>query len=151
MKPRVLVSACLLGVGCRYDGNSKGVDLERLMSACALIPVCPEQLGGLPTPRAPSECRGDGVFARDGSDVTVQFRRGAEETAGLAETFGAKYALLKAKSPSCGVGAIYDGSFTGTLVPGMGMAAQALSGMGVKLYDESHIDELLKELEDAAR
>lgn len=151
MKPRVLVSACLLGVGCRYDGKSKGVQLDALMARCELIPICPEQLGGLPTPRTPSERRDGRVFARDGWEVTAEFRRGAGEAARLAARFGAGYALLKARSPSCGTGEIYDGSFTGTLIPGNGVTAEALSALGIKLFNEGRIDELLKALEDDGR
>lgn len=147
MRPRVLVSMCLLGVSCRYDGRAKGVDLGAMADKCELIPVCPEQLGGLPTPRTPSERRGDRVVSREGADVTAEFRRGAAQAALLAERFGAKYALLKARSPSCGVREIYDGSFTGAIIPGAGVAAEALCGLGIKLYDEHQVDALLKELD----
>ena len=147
MKPRVLVSLCLMGIDCRYDGRDNGIALKELMDRCALIPVCPEQLGGLPTPRVPAERRGDAVVTRDGGDVTDAFRTGAARTARLAAQFGAQYALLKARSPSCGVHEIYDGHFTGTVIPGAGVTAEALRSLGVRLYDEYHIDELLKELD----
>ena len=147
MKPRVLVSMCLLGVACRYDGQAKGIDLAALASRCELIPLCPEQLGGLTTPRTPSERRGGGVVSRDGADVTEAFRRGAAQAALLAERFGARHALFKARSPSCGTREIYDGSFTGAVIPGMGVTAEALGKMGVKLYDETQIEELMKELD----
>lgn len=151
MRPRVLVSLCLLGVPCRYDGRAKGVDLGRLTDRCALIPVCPEQLGGLPTPRVPSERRGSRVMNREGAEVTSEFSRGAGQTAYLAERLGTRYALLKARSPSCGVREIYDGSFTGTLIPGMGMTAEALARAGIRLFDEHQIDDLLKELDGDGR
>ena len=147
MKPRVLVSMCLMGVACRYDGRDNAVGLDELMARCELIPVCPEQLGGLATPRSPAERRGDGVFTRDGADVTAEFCRGAEQAALLKKLYGAGYALLKARSPSCGVREIYDGNFAGALIPGMGVTAEALRAAGVKLYDEYQIDELLKELD----
>lgn len=147
MRPRVLVSLCLLGAACRYDGRDNGVDLTALEARCELVPVCPEQLGGLPTPRPPAERRGDQVVTRDGRDVTAGFERGAAQAALLAERFGARYALLKARSPSCGVGGIYDGSFSGQTVPGMGVTAEALRRRGIRLYDERHIDDLLKELD----
>lgn len=146
MKPRVLVSMCLMGVGCRYDGRDKDIDLDALMEKAELIPVCPEQLGGLSTPRMPAERRGDAVVNREGIDVTAAFDRGAEQAARLARRFGAQWALLKARSPSCGVHEIYDGSFSGARIPGMGVAAARLRAMGVRLYDECHIDDLLKAL-----
>ena len=149
MRKRVLVSACLLGLDCRYDGRDnrhKGV--EALPERCEVIPVCPEQLGGLPTPRTPAERLGGKVVSRDGADVTAAFLRGAEQACRLAALFGARYALLKANSPSCGSGRIYDGSFSGRLVPGEGVAASALRKMGVTVYDETQIDALLRKLEE---
>ena len=113
----VLVSACLLGVACRYDGASKGLPdsvLRELMARHTLVPACPEQLGGLPTPRAPSERLGSRVVARTGADVTDAYTRGAQQTLALAQRFGCTAALLKQRSPSCGKGEIYDGTFTGT-------------------------------------
>ncbi|MGI5935337.1 MAG: DUF523 domain-containing protein [Oscillospiraceae bacterium] len=115
----ILVSACLLGVNCRYNavpGAAPGV--LALMEHHTLIPVCPEQLGGLPTPREPAEIRGDVVLSKNGMDVTENYRRGAEETLRLAKLCGCKYAALKERSPSCGYGKIYDGSFSGTLTDG---------------------------------
>lgn len=147
MKARVLVSMCLMGIACRYDGRDNAVGLDELMARCELIPVCPEQLGGLNTPRPSAERRDVGVFTRDGAEVTAEFRRGAEQAALLARRYGARYALLKARSPSCGVREIYDGSFAGALIPGMGMTAEALRDAGLKLYDEYQIDDLLKELD----
>lgn len=137
-RPRMLISACLLGVNCRYDGNSQTLpELSRLMERYELIPVCPEQLGGLPTPRTPSERRDGRVVARDGKDVTEAFSRGAFQVCRIARLYGAELALLKARSPSCGHGEIYDGSFTGHRVPGNGVTAEALAAMGVTLYDEN--------------
>ena len=150
VKPRVLVSLCLLGAACRYDGRGNGVDLSELMARCELIPVCPEQLGGLPTPRTPAERRGDRVLTRDGRDVTGAFARGAEQAALLAGRYGIRAALLKARSPSCGSGRIYDGTFTGTLVPGAGVTARVLMDMGIRVFDEERIDELIQAL-DAER
>ena len=100
---KLLVSACLLGVACRYDGRSKLHPLaQKLCRRHEVIPVCGEILGGLPTPRLPSERREGGVFARDGGDVTDAFRRGAEEVVRLARLTGAQAAILKERSPSCG-------------------------------------------------
>lgn len=146
-RPRILVSACLLGVRCRYDGRAQPCPAAlRLADVAELIPICPEQLGGLPTPRIPAERRGDRVVTREGGDVTEAFRRGAEQTCLLAEALGAKYALLKARSPSCGSGGIYDGSFAGRIVQGNGVAAEALAGRGVQVFSEGEIDALLARL-----
>ena len=115
----LLISACLLGVCCRYDGESKPImQTVALMERYHLVPVCPEQLGGLPTPREPSERRADTVVSRSGADVTAQFRRGAEQALHLARLYGCKAAVLKERSPSCGSGEVYDGTFSGRLTPG---------------------------------
>lgn len=146
-RPRILVSACLLGVACRYDGRGQAIPrLNELLAACEVIPVCPEQLGGLPTPRTPSERVGEKVLARDGTDVTCAFARGAAEALRLAQLTGARLALLKARSPSCGSGEIYDGSFTGRTVPGNGVAAQALVDAGIDIFNEGQIDLFLSKL-----
>ena len=145
MKEKLLISACLMGIGCRYDGREmKKVDILRLSKKYDLVPVCPEIYGGLPTPRTPSERVGDRVLMKDGTDVTKNFRRGAEYALGLANMTGARLALLKERSPSCGKGEIYDGSFTGTLVPGFGVAAEMLMAAGIKVFGESEIESLLE-------
>ena len=151
MTPRVLVSACLLGVICRYDGKCAEAEAVR-REACARgwIPVCPEQLGGLCTPRTPAERRGDRVCTRDGGDVTEAYRRGTEEALRLAKLYGAKYALLKERSPSCGSGIIYDGTFSGMRVPGDGMTAQKLKQTGIQVFGETRLDSLLAILEERA-
>ena len=149
MKPRLLVSACLLGVNCRYDGGGKAMaEIGELMELAELIPVCPEILGGLPTPRTPSERIGERVMARDGEDVTAAFRRGAGEALKLAELFGARHALLKERSPSCGAGQIYDGSFSGGLKPGDGVAAELLKANGIEVFGESRVCELINILKE---
>lgn len=146
-RPRILVSACLLGVRCRYDGAGQGIArLDELLALCEPIPVCPEQLGGLPTPRVPSERVGDRVLSREGADVTDAFWRGAGEAVRLAKLCGVRLALLKARSPSCGSRTVYDGSFSGTIVPGAGVAAKALMDAGVAVYDEGQLDTLLERL-----
>ena len=145
MKDPLLISACLLGVACRYDGAGNPLPRETLDALCgryALVPVCPEQLGGLPTPRPPAERRSAGVFTAAGEDVTAQFCRGAAETRRLAALFGCRTALLKERSPSCGIGEIYDGFFTGTLRPGDGVTAEALRADGVSVCGESEIESL---------
>ena len=141
----LLISACLLGVCCRYDGGGKRVpEAERLARRYHLIPVCPEQLGGMPTPRVPSERAGEKVVGKDGTDVTAFFAKGAEEALRLATFFGCKRALLKERSPSCGAGQIYDGSFTGGLARGDGVLAEALQKNGIRVYGESNIQALLE-------
>ena len=141
---RLLISACLLGTCCRYDGASKA---HRLAAALAqryeLVPVCPEQLGGLSTPRKPSERRGERVVMNDGRDVTAEYRRGAEEALRLARLYGCTAAALKEKSPSCGCGRVYDGTFSGTLTDGDGVTAELLKENGIKVYGESELEKLL--------
>ena len=145
-KERLLISGCLLGLCCRFDGRSKPLPkplLDRLRETFQLVPACPEQLGGLTTPREPSEKCGEQFRSQSGSDVTAQYQKGAAETLMLAQLFGCQKALMKEKSPSCGFGQIYDGTFTGTLVPGSGAAAELLFQNGIAIYSESHIEELL--------
>lgn len=142
---RLLISACLLGCRCRYDGASKPQPWTgELAQRHELVPVCPEQLGGLATPRPPAERRGERVVTAAGVDVTEQYRRGAEEALGLCRFFGCEAAVLKERSPSCGGGQIYDGTFTGTLTAGDGVTAELLKGCGVPVYGESQMSELLK-------
>nr|WP_325298963.1 DUF523 domain-containing protein [uncultured Dysosmobacter sp.] len=141
---KILISACLLGVRCRYDGASKAHPAAgELARRHELVPVCPEQLGGLPTPRPPAERRGDRVVTREG-DVTAQYRRGAEEALGLCRLLGCEAAVLKERSPSCGRGRIYDGTFTGTLAAGDGVTAELLAAHGIPVYGESQIGKLLE-------
>lgn len=142
---KLLVSACLLGLPCRYDGASKGHPLlPDLLERHTVVPVCPEQLGGLPTPRPPAERRGERVVTQCGTDVTVQYRRGAQEALTLCRMFHCDAALLKERSPSCGLGEIYDGSFSRHLVPGNGVTAALLRENGISVFGESQIEELLK-------
>lgn len=138
-KQPLLISACLLGVACRYDGQSKPLPSEKidaLREKYLLIPVCPEQLGGLPTPRLPCELSDGRAIRSDGADLTDAYTKGADETLRLAKTLGAKSALLKAKSPSCGSGRIYDGSFSGTLIDGDGVTAALLKANGINVFSE---------------
>lgn len=141
---KILVSACLLGTACRYDGQSKPhPGVLRLLERHTLIPVCGEIMGGLPTPRVPSERCGERVLMRDGTDVTENYRRGAAEVLRLARLYGAEAAILKERSPSCGSGRIYDGSFTGTLTDGWGVTAELLRENGIPVYGESELEQLL--------
>lgn len=135
-----IVSACLVGVACRYDGKSKpNLQVIALMQQGRVIPVCPEQLGGLSTPRAPAEKQGERVVTKEGQDVTAQFRRGAEEVVRLAKLAGCRKAILKARSPSCGRGRIYDGSFTGRLVEGDGVCAALCMENGIEVLTEEEL------------
>lgn len=140
----ILVSACLLGIGCRYDGKHKANEaVLRLREKYNLIPVCPEIYGGLPTPRIPSERVGERVMMRDGSDVTENYERGAKEAYELCRIYGIKTAVLKERSPSCGKGEIYDGSFSGATAKGDGVTAEYLMKMGIRVLGESEINILL--------
>ena len=134
---RVLISACLLGLKCRYDGLSKeNKDIINMIDQFEFIPTCPEVFGGLPTPRVPSEIKGDKVINKDGLDVTSNYLRGAEETLRLCRLYNCDIAVLKSKSPSCGKGLIYDGSFSGNLIEGNGITTQLLINNGIKVYTE---------------
>ena len=139
----ILISACLLGVACRHDGRTKPLSkeiIEYLKTQYHLIPVCPEIMGGLPTPRLPAEISPEGnVMRKDGKNITENYRRGAEEALRLAEIFQCKNAVLKERSPSCGAGKIYDGSFTNTLTSGNGIAADLLIHHGIRVIGESEI------------
>ena len=138
---RILVSACLLGICCRYDGGSKPCRQVLLLSEKhVLIPVCAEQLGGLPTPRIPCERMGDKVIARDGTDRTDAYRRGAEEALKICSLMRCECAVLKARSPSCGCGKIYDGTFSGTLKEGNGVLAEMLMKKGIRILTEEELD-----------
>ena len=140
----ILVSRCLLGDPCRYDGASRPCPaVEALREKYELVPICPECDGGLPVPRVPCERRGDRVVSRDGRDLTAPYRLGAERALERAKESGANVAVLKSNSPSCGVGRIYDGTFSGKLTDGDGVTAEALKAAGVELYTENNLTELL--------
>jgi len=148
-KRAVLISACLLGVNCRYNGSGGAApELSELMEYAHLVPVCPEILGGLPTPRPPAERRGEKVINCEGGDVTDAYARGAEESLKLAHLFGAEYAVMKERSPSCGAGEIYDGSFSHVRIPGDGVASALLKANGITVYGESRIRELIDLLKE---
>ena len=143
----LLISRCLLGEPCRYDGKSRPLAAETLQALRArydLIPVCPEVLGGLPTPRTPSERQGDRVVMKTGADVTEEYRRGAAAALQAAQENQVCAAVLKERSPSCGKGKIYDGSFTGTLKEGNGVTAELLMENGIPVYGESEIETVRK-------
>jgi uncharacterized protein YbbK (DUF523 family) len=146
---RILVSACLLGRPVRYDGTGKRSDhrlFERWRAEGRLVPVCPEVHGGLPVPRPPAEIRGglggdvlDGrarVVTRGGEDVTTYFLEGARQALAQARANGVRMAILKESSPSCGVGRIYDGTFSGAAVPGEGVTTALLERHGIAVFAE---------------
>ena len=142
----ILVSACLAGIPCRYDGSSSpDPEIQELVARGIAIPICPEVAGGLATPRPPAEISGgDGLdvlegrarlMSQDGTDVTESFLQGAFKALSLAQKLGVKRAILKAHSPSCSVKFIHDGSFTGVLRKGMGVTAALLQKEGIELEE----------------
>ncbi|MBQ3171087.1 MAG: DUF523 domain-containing protein [Mailhella sp.] len=134
---RFVVSACLAGLHCRYDGRTNHKpEVAELVASGLAVPVCPEELGGLPTPRDPSERRGSAVVSCAGRDVSAEFAAGAEAALYIAEEYGCSAAILKARSPSCGCGRIYDGTFSRTLIPGNGLFADLLLKKGFEVFTE---------------
>lgn len=149
MREKILVSACLMGRPTRYDARSvEYPGMAELSQKYDIIEVCPECEGGLPTPRTPSERVGDRVIMRDGHDVTREYFLGAKRAYELCLLHNIRVAVLKEKSPSCGKGKIYDGSFSGILTDGDGVTAEYLSSRGIAVFGESRISELLKEKEE---
>ena len=141
---KILISACLVGENCKYNGgNNLNPKIEQLLEKYDLIPFCPEEIGGLKTPRNPSEQRGDSVFMDNGKDVTEEFEDGAKKALMLCLYLKINIAILKERSPSCGVHQIYDGSFSGKVINGMGVTAKLLKENGIKVYSEDEIDKLL--------
>lgn len=144
----VLISACLLGVNTKYNGgNNKVEKLTELVKDVTFIPVCPEQLGGLTTPRPPAEIIQGieklSIVNNQGENVTTQFFKGAEETLKIAQLYDCKYAILKERSPSCGSSKVYDGSFQGKVRDGKGVAATLLQDNGIKVFSEENINDFL--------
>ena len=141
-KEKILVSACLAGINCKYNGgNNLNEKIVKLVKEGRAILVCPEQLGGLPTPRIPSEIVvNKKVINKEGVDVTKQFCKGAEETLKIAKQYNIKKAILKSKSQSCGYGKIYDGNFTGNLIEGNGITTNLLLQNGIKVISSDDIE-----------
>lgn len=139
-RPNILVSACLMGVHCRYNEKG-GMDekVMRLMDRANLIPVCPELFGGLSTPREPAERRENRVITINGRDVTEAYEKGARETLALAQIYSCRCAVLKERSPSCGSGMIYDGTHSGKLTEGDGVTAALLKKEGILVVGESEV------------
>jgi uncharacterized protein YbbK (DUF523 family) len=153
-RAKVLVSSCLLGAEVRYHGGSAKSDdpiLQRWVAEGRVVSVCPEVAGGLSVPRPPAELAGgDGVHVlkgpgrvvtREGVDVTDAFRSGAEQAVAIARSVAIRVAVLKSRSPSCASSAIYDGTFTGHLTEGQGVTAAALIEAGVRVFDETHLED----------
>jgi len=135
-----LCSACLLGIRCRIDGASKpNKKVIGLSKKEALVPVCPEQLAGLPTPREQTEIKGKQVVSKSGKDLTEIFEKGANETLKIAKLFDIKEAILKQRSPSCGSGQVYDGTFSGKVVKGDGVTAALLKKNSIKVISEEDL------------
>ena len=140
---KILVSACLLGTPCRYDGKSKPINsVINLKNKYELVPVCAEVLGGLPTPRIGAEIVGDRVLRADGVDVTENYQQGANRVLEIARENNCKIAILKSKSPSCGKNGVYDGTFTRTLINKNGILADLLISNGIRVLDETEIEKL---------
>lgn len=142
----VLISACLLGVDCKYNGSNNKLDdeiIHSLKEKYNLIPVCPEIMGGMPTPRNPVEISDGKVFDYDGEEFTKEFEKGSEEVVKLAKLYDATIAILKENSPSCGSNYIYDGTFNHQKIKGKGIAAHKLSKENIKLFTEENVKILL--------
>lgn len=147
-RPVLPVSACLLGIPCRYNGTGKPCnEVLRLGTQFRLIPVCPETSGGLPVPREPAEQRADGVYSQSGRDVTEQFRKGAEEVLQTVLELDCREVLLKERSPSCGNGTVYDGTFTGALKSGDGILTGLLKAHGIRVRGESEAEKLISDMQ----
>ena len=141
---KILISACLVGENCKYNGgNNLNPQIYALLEKYDLIPFCPEMEGGLPTPRNPSEVKGESVLMDNGKDVTENFLKGAKKALMLCLFLKIKIAVLKERSPSCGTHQIHDGSFSEKLIDGMGVTAKLLKENGINVYSEDEIDKLL--------
>ena len=137
---KIICSACLLGIACRYDGKSKSNrKVLELLKKEILIPVCPEQLGGLTTPREPAEQKNGKIITSSGKDVTKKFQKGAREVLKIAKLFGAKEAILKQRSPCCGNGQIYDGTFSNQIIKGDGITAKLLKNNRITVLSEEDL------------
>ncbi len=139
-KPNIVVSACLLGCNCKYNGGNNYCEkLDKLKEKYNIIDICPEVLGGLPIPRVPSEIVGDKVVNKEGFDVTTNYNIGALLALEKALSNKCEIAILKAKSPSCGCGKIYDGTFTSNLIDGDGITTRLFKEHNIKVYTEEEI------------
>ena len=138
----ILVSACLLGENCKYNGgNNRNERVLRYVQGHEVIPVCPEVLGGLPCPRKPVEWVGERVLTRDGDDCTENFRIGVQKALEVISDQQVDLAILQSRSPTCGVKQIYDGTFSGVRIDGQGALAKALAAQGIPLMDAEDVPE----------
>ena len=141
---KLLISGCLIGNNTKYNGgNNYNPLIEKLKEKYELVVICPEVMGGLSTPRNPSEINGDRVISSVGVDVTKEFNLGAEMAYNIAVNNNVKKALLKEGSPSCGSNKIYDGTFTGVKIDGKGITVRKLKELGIEIYSENEIFKLL--------
>ena len=146
---RIMVSACLVGENCKYNGgNNRNEELLNLLSGHEVIAVCPEVLGGLPTPRQPSELQNGRVISRNGQDVDAAFRLGAEKCLAIARKEEPDLIILQSRSPSCGVKQRYDGSFSGRLEAGAGVTAELLLRYGFSVLDIGDQEQIRAKLSD---
>jgi uncharacterized protein YbbK (DUF523 family) len=137
---KIAVSACLLGDNCKYNGgNNYSETVAEFVKGHDVIPVCPEVMGGLPTPREPSEIINGKVMHKDGSSVDAEFRKGAQLSLKKVKDAGAELVILQSRSPSCGVRSIYDGTFSGTIISGQGVFAKLLIENDIKVLDVSEL------------
>ena len=140
-KMRIAVSACLLGENCKYSGgNNYHEKLAEFLQGHDVVGVCPEVLGGLPTPRKSSEIVDGVVRHKDGTNVDLEFHRGAELALKIVKKHQAELVILQSRSPSCGVGTIYDGTFSKTLIPGDGVFVKLLKENGIRVMDVAELE-----------
>ena len=142
---KIAVSSCLLGIPCKYNGQSnKNEEILKLQEKFELIPICPEVLGGLPIPRIPAEIIGTNVINQVGVDVTINYNLGAQKSLQIIKDNNISIVILKSKSPSCGLGQVYDGTFTHTLIEGNGIAAELFIKNNIKVYTENNFLDLFE-------
>lgn len=153
-----IVSSCLLGIECKYSGgHNLNPEIIEFLKDKKFVKVCPESFGGLPIPRPPSERRGERVVSKEGKDVTAEFELGARKSLEVALKASEKAgepieaAILMSRSPSCGCGLIYDGTFSGTLVPGRGVTAELFINNGIRVVTPDSLDELAEHTSDITR
>lgn len=142
---KIAVSSCLLGIKCKYNGESNfNIKIDKLREKHTIVPICPEVLGGLSTPRVPSEIIGSKVINQNGVDVTLNYINGAKKALDILKENNIDVVILKSKSPSCGKDYIYDGSFTHTLVNGDGITTRLFKKNGIKIYSENDFEDIFK-------
>ena len=142
---KVLVSACLLGANCKYNGkNNFAPELLKLLGNAEVVPICPESLSGIGTPRPPVELKDGKAYDVNGKDVDKIYRHGVERALALIENEAIDFAILQPRSPTCGVREIYDGTFTGKLIEGRGIFARALADIGIPVFDADEVENIRK-------